>query len=96
MATNKVDSVGEFANQVGLARYELDDLQLYESFTEAEIQELLMLLKSRLFKVIGSDPENLAHWMRSYNIVLKGVPLRLIHTPDGFRAVFKYLDSFSC
>lgn len=96
MATNKVDSVGEFANQVGLARYELDDLQLYESFTEPEIQELLMLLKSRLFKVIGNDPENLAHWIRSYNVALKGIPLLLIKTPNGFRAVVKYLDSFSC
>lgn len=94
MASNTNGSINEFATQLGLARHELDDLHLCNSFSEPEVRELLHQLRTRLIILIGNDRENLAHWMRNYNLALKGVPLDLIQTPIGFQAVMSYLDWF--
>ncbi|AXS84159.1 MbcA/ParS/Xre antitoxin family protein [Marinobacter sp. Arc7-DN-1] len=53
-----------------------------------------MLQLDAILRPNGNDRENLAHWMQNYNLALKGLPLELIQTPGGFRAVMNYLDWF--
>lgn len=94
MVSDTDGSLTALAIQVGLSPQELDELALWSSFSEREIRELLTLLRSRLNALVGNDPENFAHWMRTHNLHLGGMPLELIQTNEGFQKVMAYLDSF--
>lgn len=94
MVNDKDKTVDSLAGQLGLHRQELTELYLWNHLSEAEVRNLLELLISRLNALVGDDPENLAHWMTTHNLGLGAVPLELIHTTEGFRAVINYLNSF--
>ncbi|SFE93348.1 Protein of unknown function [Marinobacter sp. DSM 26671] len=94
MVSDKSEALNALADQLGLNRHELEKVAVFTHFSEAEVRELMKLLRLRLNALVGNDRENMAHWMRTYNSGLGAMPLELIRTPEGVRAVLNYLDFF--
>lgn len=60
-----------------------------------EGQRALVLIRiyRSLFAILGRDPANIIHWLRTRNHHLKGVPLDQMKSIQGLCTVVAYLDA---
>jgi hypothetical protein len=81
--------------QLGVSEDELPELALLENYSEEDVRILFEALRNRMVAVIGNDPDNLAHWLKTDNSEFNGRPIDCLSTIEGFRAVISYLEFFS-
>ncbi|WP_336367388.1 MbcA/ParS/Xre antitoxin family protein [Marinobacter sp. C2H3] len=85
----------DIAEQLGVSGDELSEHALLESYSKEDVRILFEALRDRMVAVIGNDPDNLAHWLRTDNLAFNGRPIDHLGTIEGFRDVIRYLEFFS-
>lgn len=60
---------------------------------EGELALLLISIYRSLFALMGSDKDNMRHWLNTENQHLKGIPLHLMQSIPGIVTVSEYLNA---
>ena len=60
---------------------------------EGELALLLISIYRSLFALMGSDKDNMRHWLNTENQHLKGIPLHLMQSNPGIVTVSEYLNA---
>ena len=58
-----------------------------------ELALLLVRAYRALFVLVGGEPAQMKHWMRTHNLHVGGVPADLVRTVPGLMRVVEYLDA---
>jgi hypothetical protein len=58
-----------------------------------ELALLLIRCYRSLFVLVGGDPAQMRHWMRTPNLHTGGVPVEQVKTVAGLAGVLEYLDA---
>jgi hypothetical protein len=58
-----------------------------------ELALLLIRCYRALHVLVGGQPDDLKHWMNTYNHHIQGIPAEKIHTVQGLTHVLEYLDA---
>lgn len=87
--------IADIAAQLGVSGDELPGQALLTSYSKEDVRILFEALRNRMIAVIGNDPDNLAHWLRTSNEAFNGRPIDRLSTIEGFREVIHYLEFFS-
>ncbi len=58
-----------------------------------ELALLLIRCYRSLFALMGGDPEQMRHWMTTYNLHTGGIPAQQVQTVEGLVHVVSYLDA---
>lgn len=58
-----------------------------------ELALLLIRCYRSLFALVGGEPEQMRHWMRTMNLHTGGVPAEQIRSVAGLSRVVEYLDA---
>jgi hypothetical protein len=58
-----------------------------------ELALLLIRAYRALFVLVGGEPRQMKHWMRTPNLHVGGVPAELVRTVPGLMRVVEYLDA---
>ncbi|WP_336146382.1 MbcA/ParS/Xre antitoxin family protein [Marinobacter salarius] len=85
----------DIAEQLGVSGDELPEQTLLDNYSREDVIILFEALRNRMVAVIGNDPDNLAHWLRTDNHAFNGRPIDHLGTIEGFRDVIRYLELFS-
>ena len=95
MDSGKDLSIQDIAEQLGVCREELPENALLANCSREDICILFKALYHRMHAVIGTDRDNLAHWLRTPNEAFKCRPIDRLSSIEGFREVLRYLEFFS-
>lgn len=79
-------------NRSTVSRIELKG-EIDPATKEGELSLLLISIYRSLFALMGSDKENIRHWLNTENQHLKGVPLQLMKSIRGIVSVSEYLNA---
>lgn len=58
-----------------------------------ELALLLIRVYRSLYALVGGDPDNIKHWIRTENHHLGGIPAEVIKRTEGLVHVVEYLDA---
>ncbi|MFL1484794.1 MbcA/ParS/Xre antitoxin family protein [Marinobacter sp. LN3S78] len=87
--------ISDITAQLGISEDELPGQTLLLSYSEKDVRILFEALQNRMIALIGNDPDNLAHWLKTDNEAFNGRPIDRLSTIEGFREVIHYLEFFS-
>lgn len=87
--------IADIATHLGVSVSELPGPALLACYSEEDVRILFEALQNRMIALIGNDPDNLAHWLRTDNEAFNGRPIDRLNTIEGFREVIHYLEFFS-
>lgn len=87
----------ELARTIGVSpasvsRYRRGNAEIDPKRKEGELALLLVRLFRSLDPLVGSNDDQRRAWMHSRSEVLRGVPARLILTPEGLVQTLAYVD----
>jgi hypothetical protein len=78
---------------VGRDRTALSRGALEPDTKSGELALLLIRAYRALFVLVGGEPRQMKHWMRTHNHHVGGVPAELVRTVPGLMRVVEYLDA---
>lgn len=78
---------------VGRDRTALSRGSIEPDSKSGELALLLIRAYRALFVLVGGEPRQMKHWMRTHNLHVGGVPADLVRTVSGLMRVVEYLDA---
>jgi hypothetical protein len=78
---------------VGRDRTALSRGAIEPNSKSGELALLLIRAYRALFVLVGGEPRQMKHWMRTPNLHVGGVPAELVRTVPGLMRVVEYLDA---
>lgn len=78
---------------IGKDRTALSRGRLDPGSKAGELALMLIRCYRSLFVLVGGDPAQMRHWMRTVNLHTGGVPAEQIRTVQGLTRVMEYLDA---
>ena len=78
---------------VGRDRTALSRGSIEPDSKSGELALLLIRAYRALFVLVGGEPRQMKHWMRTHNLHVGGVPADLVRTVPGLMRVVEYLDA---
>lgn len=90
--SSNYDNSGHNSYRIGFSDDEISRICAGLEKDRGEVAEMLQLLQSKINRKVGSDPDALDHWLRTFNTHLEDRPIDLLDTIVGFRKVVYYLS----
>ena len=78
---------------IGKDRSAVSRGQIDPASKDGELALLFIRCYRALFVLVGGEPEQMRHWMRTENLHTGGVPAEQVKTIPGLIAVLNYLDA---
>ncbi len=66
---------------------------IHPSSKSGELALLLIRCYRCLYVLVGGQPEDMKHWMKTHNNHIQGIPREEIQTIQGLTNVLEYLDA---